>query len=164
MLISSILYVIILLAVVLGFSVLIYYRQKGKKVSGNLQVAWFFLIVILFMGYLLLPRAYIVNDSDYKKRIVIGISSMKLDNGEEVYISDNCAINNSKRPLYVETIRYIYSSGYSGMYSVETIEPYSKYGAKIDYAFKTPPQTIRTNVLVKDSHIKKWLREKSYYE
>ena len=152
------------MAIVLALSVLIYYRGKGKKGFKNLQFACLCLILALIMGYLLFPRAYIVNDSDYKKRIVIGIASVTLDNGEKVYISDNCAINNSNRMLYVETIRYIYSSGYSGMYNVEEIDPYSKYGAKIDYAFKTPPQTIRTNVLVKNSHIKKWLREKSYYE
>ena len=132
MLLNSFFYIIILLAIVFCFCVLIYYRKKGKKVSGNLQVVCFLFIVILFMGYLLLPRIYIVNDTDYKKRIVIGISFMKLDNGKEVYINNNCTINNSKRTLYVETIKYIYSSGYSGMYNVETIEPYSKYGAKID--------------------------------
>jgi hypothetical protein len=62
----------------------------------------------------------------------------------------------------VETIEYIYSSGYS-YYEVQEITPYSVYSSKIDYAFKTPPQTIRTSVLKKDSHRKKWLREKFYY-
>ena len=139
----------------LALAVLIYYREK---VSSRILIANYFLILALILGYLFLPNAYVVDNSGYKKKVIIGRYSMEYDN-EEVYITDHCVINNSERMLYVETIRYIYSSGYSS-YGIAEIAPHSIYKGKIDYAFREPPQSIRTNVLVKDSFERTWLREK----
>ena len=168
MLINSFLYIFITLMVIIFFTRLItsYKKNKGKEVPNFLFFPFYCLIMALILGFFFLPRVHIVSDDDYVKRILIGTYSTKLNAGDddEVYITDNCVINNSSRTLYVETIRYIYSSGYSGLYKVEEIPSYSVYYSNIDYAFETPPETIRTNVLVKDSSTKKWLREKSFYE
>jgi len=166
MLISPFLYISITLTIVLAVIVWFarYKKHKRKAVSSSIQFLLFCFILAFIFGFILFPRVHIINDSGYKKRILIGIASVKLNNGDDVYMSSSCVINNSSRTLYVETIRYMYSSGYSGMYNVEEIPPCTVYHSGIDYAFETPPQNIMVSIFEAGTFTKKWLREKSFYE
>ena len=150
------------MAVIFGLAMLIKYKEQYKKVFKNLAIYIYFLILALIFGYMLLPNVYIVDNNDYKKRILIGFSSVKLDNGDVVSISGSCVVNNTTRMLYVQSIEYTYSA-YSRYNYTQQITPYSVYKGSIDYAFKEPPKKVRTSVL-KSSTVRKWLRERTFGE
>ena len=137
-----------------------YYKKKKCRESPNvLQIVGAAIVLIPIFGFFFLPRVYIVDDSEYKKRILIGFSSQQLANGERVVVKGNCVVNNSTRTLYVETIDYM---SVSSRNRVEKIRSYSVYQGSIDYVFQTPPKSI--TVKIWSSTVKKWLRERSFGE
>jgi len=167
MLVNSVLYVFVAIVV---FTVMLlcskhYQKKKGKEIPYSIQVTWFCLMMMLIFGFFFLPRVHIVNDNEHKERILIGFTTIKLDNGNKVSIRGKSVVNNSSRHIYVETLDYLksYSKLYRHTILVEKIKPYSVYKGKINYAFKKPLETIHTTPL-SPSTKRKWLRERNFDE
>jgi hypothetical protein len=153
------------IALLFGLSRLVtFFEKKGLKSPVVFKIIGIFcllslLFIILFSPvFFYLPEVRIVNDTGNEKKIIIGSYSMQFKNGETVKIKGNYVVNNSSRDIYVETVRYssFWYSSNKQYDSVEKIEPYSIYKGRIDYAFETPPKTIR--IKKKEKSEKKWLR------
>ena len=150
---------ITLLFIIIGLTIVV---KVNKLEIKNLRVLFWTTIgsiVLLLIIVNTLPDVYIVNNTGYEKKRIIGTASVQVKYGR-IKIKGECVVNISSSNIYVESLQYIDPISQSirkitdnihsefqipknnNTNEIISIPPYVVYEGRIDYVFETPPETI----------------------